>query len=298
MAQDDRRADEDVARERARLSAIAEELARRTTPEYLKAQASELQEKAKVLAKDKARVLKDKAKESARDQFSAAKDAAIDKVGALEERAMSNSTGMSVLGALAGAAAGVGLMHLLQERREHTEAYRYGYGYEEQPRDKFSDVRQQAESKIADAKSKAGEAVDTAKSKAGEVAGQVSRKAGELREKIPSGYEMREKVDHYVHEDPFLISLGALAFGGLAGLLLPVSEAERRTFREVRFKAEAKLQQAGEVLERKLREDVADRVSGAIRSPSTEVGEVEEEAVSGVIEEPVAAPPDTSPSIH
>ena len=296
MAQDDRRADEDVARERERLSEIAEELARRTRPEYLKAQAGELQDKAKGFAKDKAMELKDKAKLTARDQLGAAKDAALERVSAFEEKAMSNSIGMSVLGALAGAAAGVGLMRMLQERRElGASGYRYRYGGYREPEGRF-EFAGESQGTMASAKSKAGDAVDTAKSKASEVAGQVSRKADELREKIPSGYEMREKVDRYVHEDPFLISLGALALGGIAGLILPVSEAERRTFRDVRIKAEAKLQQAGDVIERKLREDVADRVSGAIRGDPSEV-EDEGIATSAVTPEPVA-PPDTSPSIH
>lgn len=315
MAQDDRRADEDVARERARLSAIAEELARRTAPEYLKAQASELQEKAKVLAKDKAKELQDKVTETARDKAHEAKDAALDKVEAFKERAMANSTGMNVLGALVGAATGIGVMRFLQERREREYVsgyggYRYGFGYREAASDKFADVGEQAEGKLSGAKAKAGEAVDAAKTKAsdavdaakskvGDVKEQVSRKADELREKIPSRYEMREKVDHYVHDDPFMVALGALVIGGLAGMILPLSEGERRAYRDVRMKAEHTLEQAGDMIEKKLREDVAGRVSGAIRGESGIEAEEEEVVTSAPVpEEPRAVPPDTSPSIH
>lgn len=249
----------EVAASRERLSDIAAELARRAQPEYVKAQAKEV-------AREKVDELKGRARVVAQDKFDGMKETAM------------QSKGTSFLGAVIGGAMGFAITKFLQDRARGGVEYRgfgpysgyreVGYGFEgTQPRsdsvkDKFADVKSQASDKLDDVKSRASDMVDSAKEKVSDVADRISSEARDLRQRIPATDELKTKASGVVEDDPIIVGLGALAFGAIAGLLLPVSESERRAYAKVRIAAEEKLHEAGGMLQQKL-EGVADQMQGA-----------------------------------
>ncbi|QSQ19592.1 hypothetical protein JY651_30295 [Pyxidicoccus parkwayensis] len=123
------RALHEIADARARLSELADELARRAEPEHLKALAHEKAEELKVKAKEFAVEKKDELKQHARDIAvekatelkTHAKETVMQRTTELRERA-DTPRGWSLLGALIGAGVGSALMRKAFTRREE---YRY-----------------------------------------------------------------------------------------------------------------------------------------------------------------------------
>lgn len=135
------RALHEIADARARLSELADELARKAEPDRLKAMAHEKAEELKVRAKefatDKASEFKQHAKDAAVEKATEfkthAKETVMQRTTELKERA-DTPKGWSLLGALIGAGVGSALMRKAFTKREE---HRYDASYDRYGRDRW-----------------------------------------------------------------------------------------------------------------------------------------------------------------
>jgi ElaB/YqjD/DUF883 family membrane-anchored ribosome-binding protein len=252
----------DEARERIRL--ITAELARRSRTENLKAEASELRERLTAQAKEKA-------SEKADELKARAKGAALDKVHQFKESEMARPLALAVVGGFAGALVGA-LAGRRRERAQHyleaesieTSGYEPSYSRSEElkgrvsskaseAKERFSDLQGQAKERLSGIEERAHEAKERA-------AGAVSRARERIGEKVPSREAVRSRADGLLREDPMALAFGALAVGAAVGLMLPLSDPERRALRSAHEKAKeglhAGVEKAHEVVNERLGEAV------------------------------------------
>lgn len=254
----------EVRQSRERLSSIAEELARRAQPGYLK----------------------DRARTAARQKVIHTKEAAVKRTMEMKDRAKVSPIVLGGLGAVAGALIGRALASRNARQAEWSgyegadldlgqiggysvdNAGTANFGTSDMSRPYIggsygsdgmdgSGLKQRAQEAASDLKSKVGDLKSSVGAKASDVSqnvrekvedvrSSVSTKAGDIkgkaqealssarsrvgglganvREKLPSRYELQRKGS----ENPVIAGVGALLLGGLAAFLVPVSSRERR----------------------------------------------------------------------
>jgi hypothetical protein len=295
----------EIADARARMSELADELARHARPEHVKEIAaekmSEWKERAKEFASEKAVELKEHAKEAVKEKASDikthAKEAVMQRTMDVKER-VDTPRGWSLLGAIIGASVGAVIMKkafsVREERsfsaggddfRYRGEHYSTGVGsgaYAAPPaagmsgdvsamggnvgtgvstgvgmgsdmgtssggglKEHASDMAQSVKDKAHDLRGRAMGAVD-----------QVRDQAIHLRERIPSGSELKGRATHWfdqaLESQPLMLALGSAALGVFASLILPVSSRERQLIEPAKRKAQESISQLGEQLGQKL----------------------------------------------
>lgn len=221
----------DVTHPRARVNEVAQELARRAKPAYVKDR-----------ARDKARTT------------------AIE----VKDRTLDSPLAMSILGGLATYA----IARLVTSRREAhrfegeaREQPYYGYGapptygatptYGAPPPVPGAPEMSGAPGKMEELKTSVGEKVEAARTK-------VSEKVEAVRERLPTREELRDKASDVggrargiYEEQPMIAALGAIALGAALGFLLPVSRKERELIGPYREQASQKAEELlGEVRDR------------------------------------------------
>jgi hypothetical protein len=115
----------------------------------------------------------------------------------------------------------------------------------------------------ADLKGRAAEVTQSVKGKAHELkerawdaVGQVRDRGAHLRERIPSGGELKGRAtdwfDQALERQPLMLALGSIAVGVFASMFIPVSARERQLIEPAKRKAQEGISQLGEQLEQKL----------------------------------------------
>ena len=111
--------------------------------------------------------------------------------------------------------------------------------------ERFGHAREVAQERFGHAKEVAQERLGHAKHVASDRAHEVRDRFEEIRERIPSGEEVRHRAQDTFHRrvesDPVPILLGAIALGALASFLIPVSDRERQMTGPTRDKVRTKL---------------------------------------------------------
>lgn len=270
----------EISDARARMSELADELARRMEPEHLKAIASEkvteLKEQARERVTEKADELKTQAKE-----------AVMRRTYEVKERA-DTPRGWSLLGAIIGAGVGSLLMRKAFDVRQQSGLK--GRMYSEydlatpslvpspegglmRPTGDMrglrgSDIGVRTSTDVgvstgeSSLKERASDVMDMAKDKAAELkdraSGLVDRamdKTQDLREHIPDRSAITHKAtDWYgmVSDNPVLLAIGGLAIGALFASVIPVTERERKLIEPAKSKVREELSSLGDQLESKL----------------------------------------------
>lgn len=224
---------------RERMSEIAEELARRTSPRYLRHRATE--------------ATKEKAME-------------------LRDRAVSSPPTAAIIGGVLGALLGSALARRQSRRGRHDEwvggARRRGPSFDRyRAYEADEDVEREpaeAASGVEALKEKVADTTDRIKERVSEASGSVRERTSRLRERVPSVEEVRERAYLRWEERPFVFSLLALLAGAIFGLLLPVSGKERRLLAPVKQKAAEQVGSVGEAVERRLGERAGEPSRAAI----------------------------------
>jgi hypothetical protein len=90
---------------------------------------------------------------------------------------------------------------------------------------------------------------------------QVRGQASHLRERIPSGTELKGRATHWfdraLESQPLMLALGSAALGVFASLILPVSDRERQLIEPAKRKAQESISQFGEQIGQKLQGEEA-----------------------------------------
>ena len=186
-----------------------------------------------------------------------AKEAAVQKSVEIKDRIAGSPVALGIIGGIATA----GIAKLLSHPRD-----RNGNGqmaYELAP-----DTSARTEGPDAAAPGKA----EQLKDKAGELKQKAKDQVDRLREHIPTGAEVKTKARELTAraaEEPLITALGALAIGAALGLLLPLTQRERRVLKPAR-----------------------EQISDKLESLTTQVGDKVEEKV-GELEEKIAGDKDT-----
>jgi len=279
----------EISDARARMSELADELARRMEPEHIKA-----------IAADKVTDLKQQARERATEKVDEikthAKEAVMRRTTEIKERA-DTPKGWSMLGAILGAGVGSMLMKKAFDVRSRSDYGTRMYGGYDMDTPELvpapdgglmrptGDARGMRSSDIGvrtstdvggymstgvdsdvgtvdNLKSKASDVMDTAKDKAYDLKDRASHlvdrakdKASGLREHIPDRGMMKQRTtDWYgmVAENPVLLAIGGIAIGALAAGFLPVTDRERQLIQPAKDKVKERISTLGDQLETKL----------------------------------------------
>lgn len=259
---------------RARIGVLAHEVSRRMTPGYAK-------ERAKEMARYRAYEMRDRAAE--------------------------NPWMLPLMGAGIGALLGKALTSRAQERRDraywderyerHPRITRSGDGYGLREAERYEvwtgedagvigreddtgfDVESESggsglRERTAEAKERAAEMKDRASEKvaevkdrlvgrASDVSGRMRSRAYEMRERLPGREDLRANAQ----ENPAFWAFGAMAVGALLGMILPVTESERRALAPAREKLRETGQQAAQKVSDKVSEKMGTAEHGAASSP-------------------------------
>ena len=270
---DDARGSIEDARER--MSEIADELARRASPENLKART---------------------------------KEAAVKKSTELGQRTLRSPTALAVLGGSIGAFFGALFGRRARGRTDVALTHRAYFeerdaGTKERIQQRAVETREELAGRAAEAKEGLSQRADETreeiaagaeqvKERLGEASGAIKQKAAEWREAVPSAGEAKGWYRQTLNEQPLLFALGTLALGAAAALLFPVTRREHEVGAPLKRRARGEIKAATEKLER--------RFEGAGLEEEEE--EEEEQAVPGLGEHRVltgeepSAP--TGPIIH
>jgi hypothetical protein len=243
---------------RARLSELADELARYARPDHVKEIAaekvSEWKERAKELASDKASELKTHAKE-----------AVMQKTMDVKER-VDTPRGWSLLGAIVGAGVGAVLMKkafsVRQERSIGVGSDEFRYRGE-----RYSTTVSPGMSGTVGLGTGTGIGMhsDTGtsgggglKEHASDMAQAVKAKAHALKDRAMGATELKGRAthwfDHALESQPLMLAVGSIALGVFASLILPVSNRERRLIEPAKSKVQESISQLGDQLGQKLQE--------------------------------------------
>lgn len=318
----------EISDARARMSELADELARRVEPEHLKA-----------IAADKVSNLKEQARDKATekvDEFKTqAKEAVMRRGHEVKERA-DTSKGWSMLGAIIGAGVGSVLMKKAFDVRHQSDFNTRMYGDYDREAPSLvpapdgglmrptGDVRGSMGSDIGvrtstdvgttssmdmgggggHLKERASDAMDMAKDKAYELkdraSGLVDQARGKthgLRERIPDRGQMRHQASDWygtVTDNPVLLAIGGLAVGALFASLIPVTNRERQLIDPAKTKVKERISDLGDQLESKLSGDTGDESGREEEFQSSASSESERER--GAI--PPLPPLDDYTSVH
>ena len=189
-----------------------------------------------------------------------AKEAAVQKSVEIKDRIAGSPVALGIIGGIATA----GIAKLLSHPRDRSNGNGNGQmAYELAP-----DTLARTEGPDAAAPGKA----EQLKDKAGELTQKAKDQVDKLREHIPTGAEVKTKARELTAraaEEPLITALGALAIGAALGLLLPLTQRERRVLKPAR-----------------------EQISDKLESLSTQVGDKVEEKV-GELEEKIAGDKDT-----
>ncbi len=278
----------EISDARARMSELADELARRMEPEHLKAIASEKVSDLKEQARDRATEKVDELKTQARE-------AVMRKGYEVKERA-DTPKGWSMLGAILGAGVGSALMKKAFDVRHQSDWNSRMYSDYDRGTPSLvpapegglmrptGDVRGSLGSDIGvrtstdvgtssmnmggvdsgggGLKERASDVMDMAKDKASNIkdraSGLVDRamdKTHGLRERIPDrGAIQHQASDWYgtVSENPVLLAIGGLAIGALFASFIPVTNRERQLIEPAKAKVKERISTLGDQLETKL----------------------------------------------
>lgn len=175
-----------------------------------------------------------------------AKEAAVQKSVEIKDRIAGSPVALGIIGGIATA----GIAKLLSHPRDRNGNGHVGYqlasdtsARSEVPDPAAPGKGQQLEEKAGDLKDRAKEQVD------------------KLREHIPTGAEVKSKARELTAraaEEPLVTALGALAIGAALGLLLPLTQRERRVLQPAREQISDKLEsltsQVGDKVEEKVGE--------------------------------------------
>ena len=279
----------EISDARARMSELADELARRMEPEHIKA-----------LAADKVTDLKQQARERATEKVDEikthAKEAVMRRTTEMKDRA-DTPKGWSMLGAILGAGVGSMLMKKAFDVRSHSDSGSRMYGGYDLDTPELvpapdgglmrptGDARGMRSSDIGvrtstdvggymstgvdsdvgtvdNLKSKASDVMGTAKDKAYDLKDRASHmvdrakdKASGLREHLPDrGMVKQRTTDWYgmVAENPVLLAIGGIAIGALAAGFIPVTDRERQLMEPAKAKVKERISTLGDQLETKL----------------------------------------------
>lgn len=275
----------EISDARARMSELADELARRMEPEHIKA-----------LAADKVTDLKQQARERATEKVDEikthAKEAVMRRTTEMKDRA-DTPKGWSMLGAILGAGVGSMLMKKAFDVRSHSDSGSRMYGGYDMDTPELvpapdgglmrptGDARGMRSSDIGvrtstdvggymstgvstedNLKSKASDVMGTAKDKAYDLKDRASHmvdrakdKASGLREHLPDrGMVKQRTTDWYgmVSENPVLLAIGGIAIGALAAGFIPVTDRERQLIQPAKEKVKERISTLGDQLETKL----------------------------------------------
>ena len=292
---DARRSIEDA---RERMSAIAEELARRASPGFMK---------------DRAR------------------EAAVRKTSEYREKAMNSPGSWSLLGGLIGATAGAVAGKQLRQRREAppgerwepaVKSYEYGYsspsGYNpetspygaapvsgvpeygvgvaepgawegrggepsrsEQMKERAGEVRERAKERASEfkhrASDRASEFKHRASDKASEWRGKFRGRSEEIRERSHRARERfpeargraMSSFQRQINERPLFLALGAIGFGLVASMLLPVTQRERRMAAPAKSKVRERIENMESQLESRIGGDSGRQPSEGYQASSS-----------------------------
>ena len=275
----------EISDARARMSELADELARRMEPEHIKA-----------LAADKVTDLKQQARERATEKVDEikthAKEAVMRRTTEIKDRA-DTPKGWSMLGAILGAGVGSMLMKKAFDVRSHSDSGSRMYGGYDLDTPELvpapdgglmrptGDARGMRSSDIGvrtstdvggymstgvstedNLKSKASDVMGTAKDKAYDLKDRASHmvdrakdKASGLREHLPDrGMVKQRTTDWYgmVSENPVLLAIGGIAIGALAAGFIPVTDRERQLMEPAKAKVKERISTLGDQLETKL----------------------------------------------
>jgi hypothetical protein len=245
---------------RARMSKLADELARYARPEHVKEIAaekvSEWKEHAKEAMVEKASELKTHAKE-----------AVMQKTMDVKER-VDTPRGWSLLGAIIGAGVGAVLMKkAFSVRHERSigvgsDEFRYRGERYSTPvsRGMSGTVGLGTGTGIgmhADSGTSGGGGL---KEHASDMAQSVKDKAHDLKDRamdaVDKGTELKGRAIHWfdraLESQPLMLAVGSVALGVFASLILPVSNRERRLIEPAKSKVQESISQLGEQLEQKL----------------------------------------------
>jgi ElaB/YqjD/DUF883 family membrane-anchored ribosome-binding protein len=234
---------------------IAEELARRSRTEHLKAEASALRTRVTAQVKSKANEKKDALKQRAME-------AARERALTLKETVMAKPVALAIAGGVAGALVGAFLGRRSEESQHYVKADTLSTGTVQPPgwSEEVStgpSVGERAQEAAGEAKERLSEAVDEtrerlsgAMDRAKEKASSIKERAKELRHRagerignrVPSGGDLQNRAGRIVREDPAMLAFAALAAGACVGLLLPLTDTERRALRGAHEKAKEGLQ--------------------------------------------------------
>jgi len=290
----------EISDARARMSELADELARRMEPEHLKEIAahkvSDLKEQARDRATEKVDELKTQAKE-----------AVMRRGHEVKERA-DTPKGWSMLGAILGAGVGSVLMKKVFDVRHQSDWNTRMYGDYDRETPSLvpapdgglmrptGDVRGTLGSDIgvrtstdvgttssmnmggdvgggvgSNIKDRASDVMDMAKDRASDIKGRASGmvdramdKAQGLRGRIPDRGQIRHQASDWygtVTDNPVLLGIGGLAIGALFASLIPVTNRERQLIEPAKAKMKERISTLGDQLESKL-SGQTDDVSG------------------------------------
>lgn len=300
----------DAARERIRL--IAEELGRRSRTENLKAEASALRGRVTAQVKRKASETTDALK-------ARATEAARSRAQTFKEQVMAKPIGLAVAGGIAGALVGAFLGRRREAAQHYVKADTLSTGTVQPPnwetretitesfgepvagaevgaRPEALDVEEEhgakarASAAVEHGRERLSDAVEKARGRARGLQQRAGDRMGaaseRLRSHVPSASEARDRARGYVHDEPAMLAVVALAAGACLGLLLPLTGTERRALRGAHQRAKEGIQSGFDKAQEALDERRSDAPMAESR-PGMEANEdVERERHGGELEPP------------
>jgi len=217
-----------------------------------------------------------------------AKEVAVRKTVEVKNRVLDSPVALGIIGGLIT----TGIARLLKGGRRSQEwqaSYGYAPGYRYAPSmdagdfereglsERASQVGERLSERIEDVKERASETASRISAQVGDKAGELKQRASQavetVRERLPSGEELRrgardatETVRHYVGDEPLIGALAAISVGAALGFLIPVSRREREVVGPYKERATEKLQAMSEQISEQLEEKVGqleERIAGS-----------------------------------
>ena len=189
----------EVDRSRERVKDIAVQLAHRAQPTYVKQRA---------------------------------KEAAVHQSIEIKDKILGSPVALGILGGLATALVAKIVIGRRQDDEEPRRALAAGEFEPDEPDDP---------GRIEALKSRAADTIDDVKRAAGNLKDRAVAQGHRLGERIPSkdevkarAHDARLRATEYANREPLVTALGAVAVGAALGLLIPLSETERRALGRAR----------------------------------------------------------------
>lgn len=195
------------------------------------------------------------------------KEAAVRKTSEWSGRAKQSPMALGLLGGTIGASIGAALASWSARRQESQAEFYPGYaGYEreyvastEEPgvsesgQSRSEALKERAAHGKETLKHKAQEAIGTARGRASEALGSARGKASDLRARTPSRDQLQGSATGFYHraidDQPLLLGVGTVLLGMIAGYLIPESQRERQAMAPVKEKVREQVRQAQDRVE-------------------------------------------------